>query len=63
VLLGAGVALAVHRPGTAAGRPAPAARQEALERARLEHRLGEAEDSVRLLRGLEAHLAERRIDP
>lgn len=62
-MLGAGAALAVHRaPRPGEGR-APAARAEALERALLELRLGEAEDSVRLLRGLEAHLAERCAGP
>ena len=63
VLLGAGVALALHRSPTPLHRPGPPPRSEAFERARREQRLAEAADTVRLLRGLEAHLAERNAGP
>lgn len=63
ILAGAGAALARHRPASVPASPPPVLREDALARARREVSLSDAEASVRLLRGLEAHLAERRDGP
>jgi len=60
VLVGAGAALALHSPPRPPGSPEPAQPGDARARALLEQLLIEAEPSVKLLRGLEVHEAERR---
>lgn len=63
VVLGGGVALALHRTPAPGAGPEPVPASTAIERALREERLDQAAGSVRLLRGLEQHLGERRAGP
>lgn len=63
ILFGAGAAVALHRPPDPAAGLEPAPRLDEVARARREQQLTAGEASVRLLRGLEDHLAERRAGP
>lgn len=63
LVLGGGVALALHRPSDLGAGPEPVPVSPAIERALREERLEESAGSVRLLRGLEQHLSQRRAGP